>query len=605
MRTAASEAERLSMLIEVSRSLNSKLDLRSIIRQILQAVLQVIPAADSGTLYIYEPHEDRLVVYDTVGLGPEMFDVAVRPGRGITGRAFENQSAHLYPNGEAVVEHMMDGGDENLRRYAAASGGMTPPKSAMTAPMLYKDKPIGVLVAHNLMRPGIFNAFDLRLLDSLAQTAALAMANARLFEAEKEAYNKLEAVNQELVLQRDKLQRQLTVRNLLGELARSDFTLQSVASRLAEICRGQVWVLDPFYQVLASEPRVSRRAVHDLDAAKKALVLDELRLAMRSRSIRQSSLRHGWSLLIAPVTSGPEVDGFLFVELPDRVPDSVDETAIDSACLLIAMRHLRERAQNESELRSRGRLLEQLLEGGSPTAVAGLQQLRPPLCLVVGRVRSADGIDASTQPGDTAFQRLQALVHHFEPRAVVTLHNQFLAVLVSLADTREMDSVVRSIDALANRLREIEPGLEVAFAVCEPVEDLGLLSASFHEGRLSLVARRQLGLAPKVSAIGNLRAYRLLLRSASEADVLELCTKTLGPVREYEAVHGATLLETYRAYLAHEASTKETARALGVHPHTVQYRLDRLQALTGLDLKRFEERLTLELATRILELAEA
>ena len=592
------------MLIEVSRSLNSKLDLRNIIRQILQAVLQVIPAADSGTLYIYEPQEDRLVVYDTVGLGPEMFDVAVRPGRGITGRAFENQSAHLYPNGEAVVEHMMDGGDENLRRYAAASGGMTPPKSAMTAPMLYKDKPIGVLVAHNLMRPGIFNAFDLKLLDSLAQTAALAMANARLFEAEKEAYNKLEAVNQELVLQRDKLQRQLTVRNLLGELARSDFTLQSVASRLAEICRGQVWVLDPFYQVLASEPRVSRRAVHDLDAPKKALVLDELRLAMRSRSIRQSSLRHGWSLLIAPVTSGPEVDGFLFVELPDRVPDSVDETAIDSACLLIAMRHLRERAQNESELRSRGRLLEQLLDGGLPGAGAGLQSLRPPLCLVVGKVRSADGIDVSTEPGDTAFQRLQTLVHHFEPRAVVTVHNQYLAVLVSLADAREMESVVRSFDAIANRLREIDPDLEVGFAVCEPVEDLGLLAASFHEGRLSLVARRQLGLAPKVSAIRNLRAYRLLLRSASDADVLELCTKTLGPVRDYEAIHGATLLETYRTYLANDSSPKDTARALGVHPHTVQYRLDRLQALTGLDLKRFEERLTLELATRILELAE-
>ena len=407
------------------------------------------------------------------------------------------------------------------------------------------------------------------------------------------------------MVQRDKPQRQLTVRNLLGELARSDFTLQSVASRLAEICRGQVWVLDPFYQVLASEPRVSRRAVHELDAPKKAMVLDELRLAMRSRSIRQSSLRDGWSLLIAPVTSGPEVDGFLFVELPDRVPDSVDETAIDSACLLIAMRHLRERAQNESELRSRGRLLEQLLQGGSPTAVAGLQQLRPPLCLVVGKVRSADGIDVSTQPGDTAFQRLQALVHHFEPRAVVTVYNQFLAVLVSLADTRAVESVVKSIDALASRLREIDPDVEVAFAVCEPVEDLGLLSASFHEGRLSLVARRQLGLAPKVSAIHNLRAYRLLLRSASDADVLDLCTKTLGPVRDYEAIHGVTLLETYRTYLANDSSPKDTARAMGVHPHTVQYRLDRLQALTGLDLKRFEERLTLELATRILELAEA
>lgn len=602
--TSASEAQRLSMLIEVSRSLNSKLDLRSIIRQILQAVLHVIPAADSGTLYIYEPQADRLVVYDTVGLGPEMFDVAVSPGRGITGRAFENQSAHLYSDGAAVVQHMSDGGDDNLRRYAAASGGMTPPKSAMTAPMLYKEKSIGVLVAHNLLRPGIFNGFDLRLLDSLAQTAALAIANARLFEAEKEAYTKLEAVNQELVLQRDKLQRQLTARNLLGELARSDFTLQSVANRLAEISRGHVWVLDPFYQVLASEPRVGKRAVHELDGPKKELVLGELRHAMRSRSIRQSSLRAGSSLMIAPVCSGPDVDGFVLVELPDRVPDSVDETAIDSACLIIALRHLRERAQNESELRSRGRLLEQVLEGTSSAALAGLKHMRPPLCLVVGQVRSPDGVDFSTQPDDAGFQRLQALVHHYEPRAVVTLHQQYLAMLVSLAEGRDMESVVRSMDALANRLREIDQTLEAAFAVCEPVEDLGLLSSSFHEGRLSLVARRQLGLAPKVSAIHNLRAYRLLLRSASEADVLEICVRTLAPVREYESRHGANLLSTYRAYLAHDCSPKETAKALKVHPHTVQYRLDRLQALTGLDLKRFEERLTLELATRILELAE-
>ena len=481
---------------------------------------------------------------------------------------------------------------------------MTPPKSAMTAPMLYKEKPVGVLVAHNLLRPGIFNAFDLRLLDSLAQTAALAIANARLFEAEKEAYSKLEAVNQELVLQRDKLQRQLTVRSLLGELARSDFTFQSVANRLAEICRGHVLVLDPFYQVLASEPRVAKRAVHELEGPKKELVLAELRLAMRSRSIRQSSLKNGWSLMIAPVCSGPDVDGFVMVELPDRVPDSVDETAVDSACLIIALRHLRERAQNESELRTRGRLLEQVLEGSSSAGAAGLKHLRPPLCLAVGQVRSLDGVDYSTHPNDAGFQRVQALVHHYEPRAVVTLFQQHLAILISLAEGRELESMVRSMDALANRLHEIDPTFEAAFAVCEPVEDLGLLSSSFHEGRLSLVARRHLGLEPKVSAIQSLRAYRLLLRSASDADVLELCVATLAPVRAYESRHGANLLSTYRAYLAHDCSPKDAAKALNVHPHTVQYRLDRLQALTGLDLKRFEERLTLELATRILELAE-
>src|ERR1700716_1254244 len=79
---AATEAQRLSMLIEVSRSLNSKLDLRSIIRQILQAVQRVIPAADSGTLYIYEPQTDRLVGYDTIGLGAQRFCVGLWARRG-------------------------------------------------------------------------------------------------------------------------------------------------------------------------------------------------------------------------------------------------------------------------------------------------------------------------------------------------------------------------------------------------------------------------------------------------------------------------------------------------------------------------------------------
>jgi len=231
--------------------------------------------------------------------------------------------------------------------------------------------------------------------------------------------------------------------------------------------------------------------------------------------------------------------------------------------------------------------------------------MRPPLCLVVGRVHNADRSDVTTQADEAGFQRLQALVHQYEPRAVVTVHQQFLAILTSLTDGRQMDSVVRSIESLANRLHEIDSTFETSFAVCEPVDELGLLSSAFHEGRLSLVARRQLGLEPKVSTIRSLRAYRLLLRSAADTDVLALCVQTLAPVREYEAKHGTTLLNTYRVYLAHESSPKDAARALGVHSHTVQYRLDRLQSLTGLDLRRFEDRLTLELAVRILELAEA
>ena len=55
------------------------------------------------------------------------------------------------------------------------------------------------------------------------------------------------------------------------------------------------------------------------------------------------------------------------------------------------------------------------------------------------------------------------------------------------------------------------------------------------------------------------------------------------------------LLETLEAYLA-KGSVKEAAAALGLHRHTVLYRLDRLRELLGGDLDVPATRLRLQLA---------
>ena len=52
------------------------------------------------------------------------------------------------------------------------------------------------------------------------------------------------------------------------------------------------------------------------------------------------------------------------------------------------------------------------------------------------------------------------------------------------------------------------------------------------------------------------------------------------------------------------ASLTLTARKLGVHVHTIRYRLTKIEELTGLSLSSTEDRLTIELAFRILALTE-
>lgn len=70
----------------------------------------------------------------------------------------------------------------------------------------------------------------------------------------------------------------------------------------------------------------------------------------------------------------------------------------------------------------------------------------------------------------------------------------------------------------------------------------------------------------------------------------------LDPLRAHPAV-----LETLRAYLAHDLSVVETAARLGLHRHTVRNHLERAFRLTGLDPRALEGAVQLKLALLVAE----
>lgn len=66
-----------------------------------------------------------------------------------------------------------------------------------------------------------------------------------------------------------------------------------------------------------------------------------------------------------------------------------------------------------------------------------------------------------------------------------------------------------------------------------------------------------------------------------------------------------TLLETLRTYLASDLSQTRTATELVVHPNTVAYRLDRISQITGHDVRRVSQAMTLMVAVRAYDLLAA
>jgi len=173
---------RLTTLLGVARMLTSELDLAEIVRQVLVRAIEVIPAADAGTLYLADSETGRLIVSDSVGFGPSIFKLSLEPGEAAAGRAFVAGRGAIYPDPEAVQEAVANAKPETYREFSKAS--LRSPKAAMVAPLIFKGTRLGALVVDALLGEAAFTPTDLAMLEDFAQIAAIAIVNAQLYGSE-------------------------------------------------------------------------------------------------------------------------------------------------------------------------------------------------------------------------------------------------------------------------------------------------------------------------------------------------------------------------------------------------------------------------------------
>jgi purine catabolism regulator len=161
-------------------------------------------------------------------------------------------------------------------------------------------------------------------------------------------------------------------------------------------------------------------------------------------------------------------------------------------------------------------------------------------------------------------------------------------------------SATEKLEAVAS-LVLASTGARIRFALTEIVGDPMLVPQMFQEARVAVEMRPWDENA--VIDASSLGAYRLIIGATSSPHAVAFSQRTLARAIEHDEKHKGCLVRTLRTFLAHSASISRAARELGVHVHTIRYRLTKLEELTGLSLQKTEDRLTLELALRILDLA--
>ena len=193
------QREKFGALLTVSRAVVNTLDLNTILSTIAKQIRQVIQT-DECTVFLYDDRDKVLVpaVCDAQSYVEEMLAMRLKLGEGITG------TVALTGRGEIVNDAEAD------PRSLTVPG--TPPEqsSLMCTPLMSREHVLGVITLARVGTRGFYQE-DLELATLFAGQCSAAIANARLYESMKLAYDELRATQVQLV-QSAKL-------NALGEMA--------------------------------------------------------------------------------------------------------------------------------------------------------------------------------------------------------------------------------------------------------------------------------------------------------------------------------------------------------------------------------------------------
>ncbi|HOJ92626.1 MAG TPA: HD domain-containing protein [Dictyoglomaceae bacterium] len=164
--------KKLNLILEVSKEINSTLNLSELL-QIIMRLTKTQLSAEASSLMLLNEEENFLSFEVALGeKGDEVKRFTVRVGEGVAGE--------VASTGKPIIVNDV----EKDPRFSPKLDSLTKFKtrSIICVPLKYKDKIIGVIEVINKINYQNFSKEDLEILQAIANQAAITIENARLYE---------------------------------------------------------------------------------------------------------------------------------------------------------------------------------------------------------------------------------------------------------------------------------------------------------------------------------------------------------------------------------------------------------------------------------------
>ncbi|MGB3904149.1 MAG: GAF domain-containing protein, partial [Anaerolineae bacterium] len=157
----------MEALRKTTLDITRQLDVPQLLRSIVERASSLV-GTKGGALYLHDPEKEELELVVSHLLGEDYAGTRLKVGEGLSGR--------VVLTGEPLIVQDYSSWEGRSEKYVDA-----PFKAVMGVPLKWGDKIIGVVNVTDVGQPRTFSDRDLRLLESFANQAAIAIENARAY----------------------------------------------------------------------------------------------------------------------------------------------------------------------------------------------------------------------------------------------------------------------------------------------------------------------------------------------------------------------------------------------------------------------------------------
>jgi purine catabolism regulator len=261
---------------------------------------------------------------------------------------------------------------------------------------------------------------------------------------------------------------------------------------------------------------------------------------------------------------------------------------------------LQQRTRQETEERLGLDLIDQLLDENHDEKVIAARLLRLGYDMADERRHVVVALGAMSEQNqyvvchDVAREMQRAAQRDGATVVMANYHSQFLLFCSIAPNTAERRVRDWLHSALTNR-----SGQECSVGVSRVVRSLAGLCGAVRQALDAWELGRHIAGLESPYFYEQMGLYRLLAELRGRDELARFYDETLGELARYDREHNTELVHTLEAFFEGNANASQTSRALYVHRNTLNYRLQRIVEITGLDLNDAEARLAFQLALKI------